>query len=342
MDLYTSIARFIATAAWPLRWLKKPCERVERHLGLTLGDTDRRAVLRACARDGATIGRYYHWYLEKLLVARRLNVATRSGLLDLVKATDVSEFEALDRILDNERSAVLALPHFGHYMLAALSIVTRYSATRDVGLFYGDPTTHRGNKVFDDVHASRFNTPADTRIHVFHANRSGMVDALRLLRGGGLLIMMPDVHLKADETYLVPFVDHAYDVMLGSAAIARKTESALIPILPEPTGPLRFKIRFGEPIEATADLRDAATSAHYAEWLDYTVTAALFEEYERWMSGHMLLWQYVREHFLREASFVNLSPKTLEQIWPAFFSDPRTRSTGCPTPIDLSDPKVEP
>ncbi|MEO7326277.1 MAG: hypothetical protein ABIW82_15755 [Dokdonella sp.] len=277
-----------------------------------------------------------------MLVARRLNIATRSGLLELVKATDASEFEALDRILDNKRSAVLALPHFGHYMLAVLSIVSRYSPTRDVGLFYGDPTTHRGNQVFDDVHASRFNTPADARIHVFHANRSGMADALRLLRGGGLLIMMPDVHLKADETYLVPFLDHAYDVMLGSAAIARKTESALIPMLPEPTGALRFKIRFGEPIDAATHLQGAAASAHHAEWLDYTATAALFEQYERWMSGHTLLWQYVREHFLREAPFVNLSPKALDQIWPAFFADPRTRSNGEPTPIILSNPQVEP
>jgi len=295
-------------------------------LGLTLGETDRQAVMRACARDNTCIGRYYHWYFEKMLVARRLKNATRSSLIELTKAADASDLHHLDQVLSVCSSAVLALPHFGHYMLAALSIVTRYATERDIGLFYGDPKTHRGNEVFDEVHASRFSTREDARIHVLHANRAGMVEAIRLLRAGGLLLMMPDVHQNADETYLVPFLDRTLDVMLGSASLARKTGSALIPILAIPTGALRFELQFAGPIDAATRMASANSSSHYDEMLDYTATSMLFEQYEQWMVGHILLWQYVREHFLREASFIVFSPQALEQNWPAFLADPRNHS----------------
>lgn len=333
MDLRTSFERLAVNIARPLRLARKPCQRVERHLGIALGESDRRAVMDACARDGVGIGRYYHWYLEKLLVARRLNSATRAELIELVEAADASDLRALDDLLDQQASAVLALPHFGHYMLAALSIVTRHAARRDVGLFYGDPATHRGNEVFDQVHASRFNTPADARIHVLHANRAGMGEALRLLRSGGLLVMMPDVHRNADETYFVPFLDRALDVMLGSASLARKTSSALIPILPLPVGALRFELRFAAPVDAATQLTGA--SAYRDEWLDYIATAMLFEHYERWMAGNTILWQYVRELFLRSTPFVALSPRTLEDIWPTFLADPRNRANDGQGAIEL-------
>lgn len=329
------VSRSLAILSWPLRWLATPNRHIESYLGLALNKIDRSAVMRACIRDGVRIGRYYHWYLEKKLVSRFLRSATRTSLIRLIKASDTSELEELDRLVRRKQSAVLALPHFGHYILAALSIVLRYAADREVGILYADPATHPGNALFDKLHSSHFSSPDDLRVRVLHANRSGIIDAFRLLRRGGLLIMMPDVHQSPDKTYLIPFIDHSLHVMLGTAAIARKTKSALIPILPEPSSPFRFRLRF-----ACLDKNDALpncgyASAYYSEWQDYSATTALFKQYEEWMCDHTFFWQYIREHFMQEFAFPYYSKDDLDVIWPTFLADPRTHLHAHSAPIDI-------
>jgi len=325
--LGTFLARAVARAGQPIRWLAAPQPRLERLIGLELGPADRTALASALEADGARLGHYYAWYLEKLLVARRVRRGSRAEMLRFVRSTDATNLQAVDRAISHGSGTVLALPHYGHYILCAVSLIMHIGETRDVGIFYGEPGTHRGNEVFDRLYEALFKDRSPN-VHVYHSNRQGMAGALRLLKAGGVLIMMPDVHQKRDEAFAIPFLGLSLDVMLGTAALARKTGSALIPILPLGKGAMRFRTRVGRPVNTGHIVADADADAGGNQrecFLDYAATCAVFDRYQRWMSGTCIQWQYVREHFARRAPFVELAPDVVERIWNDFLNDPRVR-----------------
>jgi lauroyl/myristoyl acyltransferase len=257
-------------------------------------------------------------------VAQCVRRGAPADLLRFVRSSDATDLREVDRAISRGAGTVLALPHYGHYILCAVSLIMHIGSIRDVGIFYGEPTTHRGNEVFDRLYEALFKG-RNSNVHVYHTGRQGMAGALRLLKAGGVLIMMPDVHQKRDETFAIPFLGHSLDVMLGTAALARKTGSALVPVLPLGTGPLRFRTEVGCPVKI-----EEVTGADGSQrecFLDYAATCAVFDWYQRWMRGTCIQWQYVREHFARRAPFVELAPDVVERVWNDFFNDPRVRSS---------------
>lgn len=324
MLLGTFLARAVARAGQPIRWLAAPHPRLERLVGLELSPADRAALAPALEADGTRLGHYYAWYLEKLLVARRVRRGSRAEMLRFVRSCDATNLQAVDRAISHGSGTVLALPHYGHYILCAVSLIMHIGSTREVGIFYGEPSTHRGNEVFDRLYEVLFKD-RNPNVHVYHSNRQGMAGALRLLKAGGVLIMMPDVHQKRDETFAIPFLGLSLDVMLGTAALARKTGSALVPILPLGKGPLRFRTRVGRPVNTEVAVVDVGDGNQRDCLLDYAATYTIFDRYQRWMCGTCIQWQYVREHFARRAPFVELAPEAVERIWTDFLNDPRVR-----------------
>lgn len=325
MFLDTLIARAVAWAGQSIRSLATPHPHLERLIGLGLGPADLAALAPALAADGVRLGHYYAWYLEKLLVAKRVRRGSPAEMLRFVRSSDATDLREVDRAISHGAGTVLALPHYGHYILCAVSLIMHIGSTRDVGIFYGEPTTHRGNEVFDRLYEVLFKG-RDSNVHVYHTDRQGMAGALRLLKAGGILIMMPDVHQKRDETFAIPFPGHSLDVMLGTAALARKTGSALVPVLPLGIGPLRFRTEVGCPVN-TEQVVAGADGSQRECFLDYAATGAVFDRYQRWMRGACIQWQYVREHFARRAPFVELAPDVVERVWNDFLNDPRVRSS---------------
>lgn len=325
MFLDTLIARALAWAGQPIRSLATPHPRLERLIGLELSAADLAALAPALEADGVRLGHYYAWYLEKLLVAKRVRRGSSAEMLRFVRSSDATDLRDIDRAISHPAGTVLALPHYGHYILCAVSLIMHIGRSRDVGIFYGEPATHRGNEVFDRLYEVLFKG-RNPNVHIYHTDRQGMVGALRLLKAGGVLIMMPDVHQKRDETFAIPFLGLSLDVMLGTAALARKTGSALVPVLPLGTGPLKFRTQIGCPVNTEA-VAGAGDSSQRECFRDYAATCAVFDQYQRWMSGACIQWQYVREHYARRASFVELAPDVVERVWNDFLNDPRVRSS---------------
>jgi lauroyl/myristoyl acyltransferase len=335
MHFGTAFIRCALALASPLKRVSARSTWIEQHLDLPLADDDHEQIAKALARDNVNLGRFYHWYLEKALVAHELKDASRERVLAMAEAADTTRRTHLDHLFQDPRGLVLGIPHFGNYILAIVSLFARYGRDRDIGVFYAPPETNKGNAVFDFIYTLCFQSDPASRTRILHANRAGLAEAIKLLKSGGVLLMLPDVCLNPDDAYLVPFLGRTFDAMLGSSSLARRTNARLVPCMAIPTGNLAFEIRHADPIECTSD--PAATPAPYRDLAsDYAATARMFATYEAWMAGCTYLWQPIREHFAKTAPFPRLDPQDLQELWPTFLADPRVQPSSQAEVIDLS------
>jgi lauroyl/myristoyl acyltransferase len=336
LDKTTFIRLALAMAA-PIKRITARTQWLEERLELPLSDADHVQIAKALERDTRELGDYYHWYLEKALVARELKNATREGVLAIATAADRTDYTQLDHLFQDTAGLVLAIPHFGNYILAIVSLFERYGRDREIGVFYAPSESNKGNEVFDFIYELCFRSNPASRTRILHANRAGLVDAMKLLRAGGALLMLPDVSLNTADAYVVPFLGRTFDAMLGSASLARRTNSRLVPVMPIQTGNLAFQIQHADPIRPTGPA--AAAVSPYADLAaDYAATVRMFATFEKWMAGHTYMWQPIREHFVKSAPYQELDPQGLEKLWPTFLMDPRVQASDQANVIELRAP----
>lgn len=288
-----------------------------------LSDRERTAIESACHMSGVEPDTYHRWYQQKNTISAQLAHLDRHALLQAIQDIDRSDYSLVDEKLPSNGGLVIALPHHGHYVFCAIQLMEHIRHLRDVHIFYGDPKSHTGNEMFDALYRRIFDH-ADCRAHIIHSNARGMATALRALRNGAVVLMMPDVHRHREESYCVPFLDRPLDVMLGTAAMARKTGSRIVPIVSRVDAELRSTAVIGESIEPfkSRALRPSDAS-------DYWTTQDIFHFFESIMGPQIIYWQYMRQHFMRSSRFPFMHPDTFDETWRAFSSDHRTN----PQPI---------
>ncbi len=293
--------------------------QTEQQLGLTLSDRERKAILSACEVSGLDMDSYYSWYQSKASISSQLADLCRPSLLEAVHSIDRSDYSSIDGKLPADRGVVIALPHHGHYILSAVRLMEHIRHRRDIYIFYGDPKNHSGNELFDDLYHRLFNH-AGCRASIIHSNARGIGIALRALKNRAAVIMMPDVHRFREETYCIPFLGRPLDIMLGTAAMARKTGSCILPAISVVDRDLRATITFGdaiEPIQTRASLP--------SEVADYWTMAEVYRFLERAMGPQAIYWQYIRQHFMKSSKFPMFHPETIDEAWHMFSNDPRTK-----------------
>jgi len=318
------------TLGRPMRFSRQRHPRLERWLGLDLAPSELASVLQGCAADRVPLGAYY-WYFQKLVMARLLRRRNKREILAKITSLDQSNYEQLlhAEMLAEGRGLVVAIPHHGHYILSIVALAERLRSRRQVLIFYGAPATHSGNELFDELYRVLFES-VESNVVVIHDTRQGLSSAIRSLKEGAAVIIMPDVHKRESDTYLIPFCERPLNVMLGTAALARKTGAAIIPAVSVSNGNrLGFETHFASALE----LEDATPhpSNHDAVDIihrDYKLTAKLFRIYERSMSASIIHWQHVRMHYARVAPFPKLAENEIENVAELFFNDVRVRSLG--------------
>jgi lauroyl/myristoyl acyltransferase len=311
----------LARAAAPLKHWRHASALLERHLGLSLSDAEREVVKAVCAASDAHIGAYYYWYFQKLLISRQVRRLSSSTNVRTVLRMDVSDYTRLYRLPNDGRGLLLATPHHGHYIFSIVAAAERLSASRDVLVFYGNPETHAGNEIFDRLHQHLFSREG-SRVTVIHDTRAGLARALRGLQNGAAVIIMPDAFKNEHDTLLIPFCGRPMNVMLGTAALARKTNARILPMTSRPTdNGLGFASVFGEVIEPTAPDLPAEDILHG----DYRVTLQMFEQFESVMATSLLHWQFIRSHFGRQGDFPRLPGDRVASAVELLFADPRVQ-----------------
>ncbi|MBK7144008.1 MAG: hypothetical protein IPH76_01895 [Xanthomonadales bacterium] len=229
----------------------------------------------------------------------------------MIADTDSSDYGPLDSAMNDPRGLLIAIPHHGHYVLSMASLAAKISLRREVLVFYGDPKTHPGNEIFDDLHVLIYEG-AESRVTIIHDNRAGLSKAIRALQNGSAVLIMPDVYKDLDDTFQLPFCGRPYDVMLGTAALARRTHSNILPTVAIPIRPgIRFANQFGPLLHGR---QPNSVTAAVTSFEDYKVTAAMFHAFEAIMDSEIHHWQFVRQHYQRSGSFPVLDEDQLESL----------------------------
>lgn len=321
MSLATRLA---AHLGGPLNLLDRRVTAIEKWLKIPLSEADERFVREACAMSGGKrLGAFYYWYLLKLLVARAVRGIDRQRALSLISACDRTDYGGLRSVLESDNGVLIAIPHHAHYIFTMIALAERIRVHRLVYVFYGQPGTHRGNELFDHLHQRIWGNEA--RVEVIHDNRQGMAKAIKGLKNGAVVIIMPDVFQNESDTLVVRFCGRALNVMMGTATLARKTGAWILPAVSTRHGRgLSFMTRFGKRIDyQSLSAQSKSTASRIA---DYGVTHMLFKQFEDFMSTELLYWQNVRQYLAQAGHFQASTPEQLMALAELLAADPLLQS----------------
>lgn len=297
--LLVQFSRPLKTIDWRLPW-------VEKLIQAPLSDEDVPLVRAACRQsDGKRMGAFYHWYLQKMLVAKAVRGSDRQRLLAMMERADRTDYTAVESLLFSTRGVLAVVPHHAHYILSIVMMAERYREKRQVLLFYGRPEENPGNEVFDRL--SQWFWGPHSNVGFVHDTPKGLATAIKALRSGALVFIMPDALRSEDHALAIPFCGRPISVMLGTPALARKTGAAVLPMISTPHGSgLAFKTRFDDVVSVSND-ETPANHDMQRRISDYGVMRRIFAFYEQFISVQMLYWQNARKHLSIDGDYRGLT-----------------------------------
>lgn len=302
------LARSLVLLTSPLGLIDVRSERLERLLGLPLTKENVES-LRAVPAS-SNIGRFYHWYLQKMIVARAIRGLDKVRASDFIAAIDRTDYAPVDSLIESRSGALVAIPHHAHYILTMTALAAYIGRHRKVKVFYASPAKNKGNAVFDHLHSLLFSDP-DCGVEIIHNTRQGLARAISGLKNGDIVFIMPDAYEDVTATMMLPFCGRLTNVMLGTAVLARKTGSWILPVVSRKVGlGLAFSTHFGRPIYPSS--ANASLTAEQDRIANYAVMLRVFAQFEEVMASELLLWQNLRQHFENGVGVHDLVP--LEQI----------------------------
>jgi hypothetical protein len=286
------LARALVLLASPMVHLDVRSEVIERLLGLPLTQGNVEGI-RASGRS-ATMGRYYHWYLQKLAIAKAIDGMDKAKATAFIEAIDRTDYAPAASLLESRSGVLVAIPHHAHYILTMTALAAHVGRHRPVKVFYASPAKNAGNLVFDRLHAVLFSDPS-SGVDVIHDNRQGLARAIKGLDNGDVVFIMPDAYRDVAATMMLPFCGRLTSVMLGTAALARKTGSWILPVVSRSVGRgLAFGAHFASAIHPASP--GSPCTRERERIADYGVMRQVFAQFETVMANELLLWQSLRQH----------------------------------------------
>lgn len=292
LKIRAAFARALARLMAPIQLLDGNLTSLDRLLGRELTIPQVNAIAQACRAGGRRFGAYYHWKLRQIAQVATMRTLDRNKAIALVRSNDHSEYAPLDDAMADPRGLLIAIPHHGHYVQGIIAMCERLEGKRDVFVFYESPEAHETNAVFDVIHERVFGN-ADSKVSILHNNRVGLVRALKELRKGSVVFLLPDVYKHVENTYRVPFCGMQRDFMLGSAVIARRSNARILPVVVQPMQDLfGFTNRFCSQIEVGQTDGSQEGDLH----ADYRATLGMFRALQPLMEDSLFYWQYAYTH----------------------------------------------
>jgi hypothetical protein len=302
---------YFVMATKPVSLLDRRIRCLERYLETPLSDSDEAALRVACVRSGIRFGAFYHLYFQKKVISKIWRTIQRDAILRMIRDLDQSNYAALDVALAQQHGLLLALPHHGLYINTIVAVTERVRRSRDIYIFYGDPTTHSGNEVFDSLCKRIWLNDPASRVQIIYDNRAGIIKAIRALKDGAAVIIMPDVFKNELDTFQIPFCGRALNIMLGTAVLARKTGSAILPIVCRPIGSgMNFVTEQGPYLSPEMPLEGEGSTDE--NLLNYRTMLKVFRYYESVMDQRIIYWQFARQMYANHAEFPLLDHSNVE------------------------------
>lgn len=320
------VPQLIAHLSRPIRLLNRRFKPLELLLKTPINPQDEKSIREACAASGGVrLGEFYHWYLLKLIVSKTIRGIDREKALSFIRSVDGSDYQPIKQITDSSAGVLVAVPHHAHYIFSMIGLVERLRHHRRVYIFYGQPNTHQGNEVFD--HLCTVIWGDERNVEVIHDTRQGMAKAIRGLKNGEVVFIMPDVFKQEESTFVMPFCGRPMSVMLGTATLARKTGAWILPVTSATHGRgMGFRTLFGRRIDHGGRTVES-DNPEVMRIVDYQITRQIFDQYEKVMAKELLYWQNMRQHLAQNASYKVLGKNELGVVAEMLLSDPDIIST---------------
>ncbi len=187
---------------------------------------------------------------------------------------------AVRELLRGDDGLILSTPHYGPFAVGCVFFLEQL-ANRRFNLFYDSPDRNPYNADFEPTFRK-----IQPKVNILGNDRRGLMAAIKALRRGEVLTMMPDVVHDLGDAMAVRFMNRLMRAMPGTAFFAH---TAAVPIVPVYCRITRFpgvEIRFGETICPTAYKRMEKREAQFS------ITQALFNDFERELRQNPAPWIY--------------------------------------------------
>ena len=196
---------------------------------------------------------------------------------------DVQESGVVDigRIAAMSGGVILATPHYGAFITGCLFAIRKLHGRKRFNVIFNDPAVTPSNEVYEPLFRR-----LGCDVTVLYPDRRGTLSALKALKRGECLAILPDVYLANDATIAVPFFGRLLRVMAGTAFFASRTGAPIFPAYSIPGPGMKIDLLFDQPlvIEDFVDPDDKQTL--------FNVTAALAERMERQFRAAPEHWHY--------------------------------------------------
>ncbi len=225
-------------------------------------------------------------------LARRTLIETGMGVIETAPVwtsdrarirsmvSDMPGFEAIETALGSGRGAILLAPHIGNWELGGLATAARTQTT----VMYRPPREPALEALLNESRA-RFGS------HMAPANLRGVRQALRALKRGELVAILPDQAPRQGEGVIAPFFGHPALTMTLIRTLTRRTGAVAFTgwaeRLPDAGG---FRVHYA-PVTEPIDHDDPERAA-----------AALNREVERIVRQCPAQYQWTYRRFRRQAS----------------------------------------
>lgn len=307
------LPRILAHLGRPLRLLNRRLKPIEALLDTPISAQDEKAIRQACAASGnVRFGEFYHWYFQKLIVSKYVRGIDRVKALSLIQSVDRTDYGSIEAITSSATGILIAIPHHSHYIFSMIALAERLRKKRRVLIFYGQPSTHRGNEVFDQLHGAIWGS--NSNVEVIHDTRQGMAKAIRSLKSCDIVFIMPDVFRKEEETLVIPFCGRPLNIMLGTAALAQRTGAWILPVIPTSSGSgMGFRTVIGKRIDYDGDYTEY-DHPEMGRIAKYGIMRKIFSQYESIMKTELLYWQNMRMHLSFDEDYRELPKDKLRSV----------------------------
>lgn len=278
-----------------LGWLFLPPYRrlALRNVEIAFGDEKSAAEKRGIVRQ------HFRQLGANLLSGMKLNTMPLETVAGLVETEGA---EQVHHLLRDGRPVILVLSHLGNWELFA-QILPHYFAYKRLSTVY----QKLGNRRLDE-----FVRKQRARFGVELFDRSeGFQEAIRLLRGGGMIGILSDQH-AGDHGMWVPFFGRLASTSPLPALLAKRTGAAVVVASLFTAGSARWRMTFGAPFDVPNDSVPSLT-ARMNEVIAAEIERApedWFWVHNRWKTPNpnWLLQKYKRGLFIPES----LSPTELQ------------------------------
>lgn len=186
----------------------------------------------------------------------------------------------LARLRDDGKPVIFVTPHYGSFQLGCLKLIQEIGHHKTVNTFYNPPSVNSSSAGFEQLFQR-----LGYGFHALFNDDSAVLKALRVLRRGEALTMMPDVFDISGHALYVPFFGRLVPAMAGTALFALKSNATVVVGYSCPEGGLDSTVRLGQPLTIT---RSGDLDADIA-----TLTAAILHDIEQQIRRAPEHWMYL-------------------------------------------------